>query len=87
MKKNWKVTDKGNILINLQAQINNKVIPYALLIQPVKTRRGETMVIMKLCEQTYDEGERRFTYTFDNEPTWFRIDEIGKLIQALTELR
>lgn len=84
--KNWRVTKKGNVMINLQLQINDKIIPYALLIQPVKTGRGETMVVMKLCEQKYNEKEKRFTYLFTNEPTWFRIDEIGKLIQALTEL-
>ena len=77
---NWKRTKNNNVMISLRS----KNIPYAVLIQPVTTKNGESRIVVKLCELIYSNGH--FTYDFNSKPTWFNPDEFKELLKALAEL-
>lgn len=84
-QRDWKKTEKGNVLLKLRMKSPDGEQPLGLFFQKAKTQDGRRMVTAKIVPLIFTaEG---FTYDFGHgKPTWFTEDEFTRFLDGLNTL-
>lgn len=62
-------------------------LEWTLWFRKVKSKRGETLYVMKPLEPHYNQNTQQFSYEQLKNPIWLKPKELGDLISALVQLR